>query len=170
MVCADPGLLIVGRICGVFGIRGWFKVHSYTHPRENIFDYTPWRLNIDQKWACYELAGARQHGKGLIAALRGWTDRDEVGELVGQEIAIQRQQLPKVAPDEYYWADLLEMDVVNTCGVALGKVVRLLPTGANDVLVVRGERERLIPFVKGIYVMAVHGNARQIEVAWDPED
>jgi 16S rRNA processing protein RimM len=160
---AEP--VILGRIAGVYGVRGWVKVFSETNPVENIFRYTPWLVN-DVERAVIEW---RRHGKGLIARLEQCDDRDAARALIGQPIATRRQQLPPPSSDEFYWVDLLGLAVETADGQPLGRVSHLLETGANDVLVVHGDRERLVPFVWGQYVLDVDFDAGRVRVDWDPD-
>lgn len=161
--------VILGRIAGVYGVRGWLKVFSETKPKENIFSYRPWLVRVDGEWQRLEVLDGRPHGKGLVAQLAGYDDRESARRLVGAPVAVQRQQLPPAAEGEYYWADLVGLRVVTPDGVELGRVDHLLETGANDVLVVNNGRERLIPFVQGQYVQQVDLDAGLIRVDWDPE-
>ncbi|HEY7872161.1 MAG TPA: ribosome maturation factor RimM [Rudaea sp.] len=160
-------LLTVGRIVGVHGVGGWVKIESYTEPRLRIFDYRPWRLML--AGSDFEIASAQGHeqGKGMVAKLSGCDDRDAAVALVGTEIQVPRSALPKAKRGEFYWADLEGLEVVTVDGVPLGKVSHLFATGANDVLVVRGERERLIPYVTGQFVKKVDLDAGRITVDWD---
>jgi 16S rRNA processing protein RimM len=116
-----------------------------------------------------DVADVRAQGQRVIALLEGYEDRDNARELLGSDILIRRNQLPPVAEDEHYWIDLLGMEVVTTQGVALGAVSEILETGAHDVLVVKGEQEHLIPFVKGVYIVSIDKAHRRIEVDWDPD-
>ncbi|HEX6832397.1 MAG TPA: ribosome maturation factor RimM [Rudaea sp.] len=160
--------ILVGRVVGVFGVEGWVKLESYTEPRARVFKYRPWFVRHAQGEV--EIAGVqgREQGKGLVARLPGCDDRDAAAALVGAEIRIFRSSLPKAKRGEYYWADLEGLEVSTNDGVSLGRVSHLFSTGANDVLVVRGERERMIPFVKGV-VVEVDTKAERITVDWDPE-
>lgn len=160
-----PRLLVLGRIAGLYGVRGWVRVFSETDPRDNILRYSPWCLGD----ARHEVAEGRVHGKGLVARLVGCDDRDQAALLVGQPIAIRRDQLPPPRPDEFYWADLEGLEVRTRDGVDLGTVDHLFATGANDVLVVRGERERLVPFIWGQVVEDVDFAAGVLRVDWDPD-
>lgn len=160
----------VGRISGVYGVRGWVRVYSYTDPREAILEYAPWWIaDADGGWYPGTLAEGRRHGKGVVARLEGCRDRDAALALVGREIAVSRSALPDSGPDRYYWVDLEGLRVQTRDARALGTVTGLLETGANDVLVVRGERERLIPFVIGRVVRKVDLARGVIEVDWDPD-
>jgi 16S rRNA processing protein RimM len=162
--------IVVGRITGLYGVRGWVKVFSHTQPRENILTYATWYLNRQGAWVASELETGRMQGKGVVAKLRGCDDRDAAAALMGIDVAIRREQLPDAASGEYYWADLTGLEVVNLDGVGLGIVDHLLETGANDVLVVlRDGEERLIPFVQGQFVKSVDLAEGVITVDWDPE-
>lgn len=162
-------LIELGRVSGLHGVLGWVRVHSDTEPRERILEYRPWLLRIDDRWQSREVETGRIHGKGLIAKLRGCEDRDSAAALVAATIAVRRDQLPALGPEEYYWADLIGIEVVTGDGESLGRVDRLLETGANDVLVVVGDRERLIPYLPGRAVQSVDLAARRMVVDWDPE-
>ncbi len=162
-------LLTVGRIVGIHGVDGWVKLESWTEPRLRIFSYRPWRLTL--AGSEFEVAAAQGHeqGKGMVAKLPGCDDRDAAAKLIGATIQVPRAALPKPKRGEYYWADLEGLAVVTVDGVDFGKVSHLFATGANDVLVVKGERERLIPFVTGQFVKEVDLKTGRITVDWDPE-
>lgn len=161
--------ITVGRISGLFGVRGWVKIFSHTQPRDNILSYSPWYLEIDGKWMPYELADGQAHGKGVIAHLKGIDDRDQAAAFIGKDIAIQRAQLPPAEKGEFYWIDLEGLTVVTREGRELGQVDHLMETGANDVLVVKGERERLIPYIMDQVIVQVDTQAGRIVVDWDPD-
>jgi 16S rRNA processing protein RimM len=161
--------ILLGRIVGAFGIRGEAKLESWTEPRLSIFRYQPWILrapNGEER----EMTGARgrESGKHLTANLPGVTDRDAVEAMRGTEIFVARSALPPPKPDEYYWVDLEGLAVSTVEGVELGTVSHLFSTGANDVMAVRGDRERLIPFVQSDFVQSVDFEANRIVVDWDP--
>ena len=134
---------------------------------EAILDYRPWLLG-EQK-SPVKIIDGRKQGKGLVALLPGFEDREQAITLVGQQIFVGRDQLPATAEGEYYWSDLEGLEVHTTNGDLLGRVDRLMETGANDVLVVRGEREHLVPFIQGQYIKRVDLEGGLIEVDWDPE-
>ncbi|MGA9575614.1 MAG: ribosome maturation factor RimM [Lysobacterales bacterium] len=157
----------LGYVSAVHGIRGWVKIHSWTRPMEAILQYQPWLLGEEKKPV--RILDGRLQGKGLAVLLPGFDDREQAAALVGLQIFVRRDQLPATAKDEYYWSDLEGLEVKTTGGVVLGRVVRLMETGANDVLVVRGNREHLVPFVQGQYVTRVDLEGGEIEVDWDPE-
>ena len=165
----SPEHVTVGHVTGVYGVQGWVKVHSFTDPSDNICHYDPWLVRIGGEWRLLEVCDTRRHGKTVIARLEGYEDRDTARALVGAEIAVRRDQLAEISEGEYYWADLVGLKVVTVSGKELGIVNHLIETGANDVLVVAGERERLIPFIRDEVVVAVDLDRGEIRVDWDPE-
>jgi 16S rRNA processing protein RimM len=157
----------MGRIVGLFGVRGWVKVFSYTDPREAILSYEGWLLGRKGDWKPAEVAEGQRHGKSVIAHFVGVDDRDRAAALVGSEIAVLREALPETAEGQYYWLDLIGLRVMHRDGTDLGEVQSMLQTGANDVMVVQGEQERLIPFVKNEVVISVDMVERIINVDWE---
>ena len=159
--------MLLGRIVGLFGVRGWIKVFSYTEPREAILDYDRWFMQQDGAWQTAKVVDGKRHGKSVIAQLDGIDDRDAAAELVGRDIAIERDEMPSPEDGSYYWSDLEGLQVVHRDGTELGRVAYLLETGANDVLVLEGEKERLIPFVAGKVILDVDIAAGVITVDWE---
>lgn len=166
---AASEMVPLGHISGVFGVRGWVKVHSDTEPRDNILSYSPWYLRRGDRWEARKLLDGHSQGKGLVARVQGCDDRDQAAALMGTLIAVPRKQLPALEQDEFYWSDLEGLRVVTTQGVELGQVSHLFSTGANDVLVVKGEHERLLPYVWDQVILGVDLEAGLIRVDWDPE-
>ncbi|MCB1757477.1 MAG: ribosome maturation factor RimM [Gammaproteobacteria bacterium] len=166
---ADGKLVPMGKVSGVFGLQGWVKVFSDTDPREGILDYKNWSLLNGREQSPVELEKGKRHGKGVIAKFKGVDDRNAASLLVGRTIAISRDELPALAGDEYYWSDLIGMEVVNTDGVALGLISSLFATGANDVIVVKADRERLIPWIREQVIKDIDMENRRMEVDWDPD-
>lgn len=161
--------ILLGRILGAFGVRGEVKVDSFTDPARALLKYQPWV--ISHRGAEREIDGVsgRETPKGLIASLPGIEDRDAAEALRGAELWVPRSRLPAPKPGEHYWVDLEGLAVVNREGVDFGTVSHLFDTGANDVIVVSGERERLIPYVPGQFVLDIDFEAGRITVDWDPE-
>jgi 16S rRNA processing protein RimM len=159
----------VGKISGVFGVKGWVKVFSFTDIRENILSYSPWLLKKDSETRLIAVIDGKLQGKAVVAQLDGVNDRDRAASLMGWDIFISPDQLPKVAKGEYYWSDLIGLNVETDRGIQLGAVDSLLETGANDVLVVKGERERAIPFLQGKTIINIDLDAGKIIVDWDPD-
>ncbi|HEX5340802.1 MAG TPA: ribosome maturation factor RimM [Gammaproteobacteria bacterium] len=161
--------VVIGKVTALFGVKGWVKLLSWTDPREDIVNYPSWQMKLDGEWCDRDLAEGRPQGKTIIARLEGITDRDQAVALIGAEIAIRRDQLPPVKPGEYYWDDLIGMEVRLTDGRSLGRVEAMMETGANDVLVVKGEHQRLIPFIREQVVREVDMEAGLIRVDWDAD-
>jgi 16S rRNA processing protein RimM len=158
---------LLGRISGLFGVQGWVKVFSFTRPREAILDYDRWFLSEDGEWRPTKVVEGKKHSKTVIVRLEGVDDRDQAAALIGKDIAISRDDLPKTEVGSYYWADLEGMQVLHRDGTELGEVAYLMETGANDVLVTKGERERLIPFIADQIILDVDFAKGIITVDWE---
>lgn len=161
--------VIIGRISGLYGVRGEVKVFSYTRPRERIFSYQPWLIKLESDWVEHELIKGSRRGRSLSALIEGIEDREKAGTLIGVDIAIYREQLPSLSEGEYYWYDLMGMEVVNRTGESFGYVTAIEETGANDVLLVQGQQRLLIPLVIGEIIKDVDMDNGRIQVEWDPE-
>ena len=157
----------MGRVAGLFGVRGWVKVHSYTEPREAILEYAGWKLAQGDGWRPVRLAEGKRHGKSVIARLHGYEDRDTAAGLVGARIGVDRESMPELEDGEYYWADLEGMAVIHKDGSAIGRVAYVMATGANDVLVTEGPAERLIPFIRDRVILDVDLDNGVISVDWE---
>jgi 16S rRNA processing protein RimM len=162
-------MLVLGKVSGVYGVQGWVKLFSYTEPRDGILDYKHCFIKEKGQWRELEITQGRVQGKGVVAKIKGCDDRDQAHLLIGSEIAITDDQLAELAEDEYYWKDLVGLSVINQDNIDLGTVANLMETGANDVLIVKGERERLIPFTQGVAVLEVNLADKVIRVDWDPD-
>ncbi|MFD1216234.1 MULTISPECIES: ribosome maturation factor RimM [Microbulbifer] len=173
-------LVTVGRLTSVYGIRGWVKVHSYTEPAENILQFNQWWLQNPKSsgsggWQPLEIDAGKRHGKGLIVHIKGVDDRDLAAQFCQRDVAVSATEMPQLDEGEFYWHQLQGLQVVSQYEgreYRFGEVVRLMETGANDVMVVRGgedDRERLIPYLPGEFIASVDLQARQITVHWDPE-
>lgn len=160
--------IVIGRVSGLSGLRGWVKLFSYTDPRANLLNFREVELGHENEWRRARLIEGRPHGKTLIGRFEGVEDRDQAAGLIDQEIAIRRGQLPEEEGD-VYWADLIGLEVVNVRGESLGIVDHLIETGANDVMVVSGERERLIPFVRESIVKEIDQDSGCILVDWEKD-
>lgn len=156
----------MGRIAAPYAVRGWVKIQTFTEYLDSLLDYPVWHLGKGGKWRAYEVIEAKVHSNHLIAQLEGVNDRNAAEALQGYEIAVPRAELPPAEEDEYYWDDIIGLEVVNLAGESLGKVAGLLESGAHDILrVVAGELERLIPFTDPI-VREVDTETGRIVVDW----
>ncbi len=168
--------ILLGKISGVHGIKGWVKVFSYTSPRLKITEYSQWYLKSkkDQSWVSTKLIEGKEQGKNIIARLDNIKYRDEAEALIGTEISIHKDQLEVLAENEYFWRDLIGLSVETIEGEKLGKIDWLFDTGSNDVIVIKETegvevKEHLLPFVFDDVIKSVDLETSLMIVDWDPE-
>ncbi len=159
--------VVLGRISGLYGVKGWVRVFSYTEPREAILDYRECLIGRDGNWESGQIAEGRKHGKTVVVRMAAIGDRDSAALLIGSDIAVERGALPAPKPGEYYWADLEGLKVVHRDGRELGAVAYMMATGAHDVMVVQGDNEILIPFVPEEIILDVDLAKGLIQVDWE---
>jgi 16S rRNA processing protein RimM len=157
--------VVMGRIAAPFGVKGWVKVQPFSEDPGALMDFESWRVGRGEQQKHYAVEAVQEHGNALVAKLDGVDDRDTAYALRGQEISVARSELPPPDENEYYWSDLIGLTAVNREGVILGQVDSLMESGAHDVLVIKGKREHLIPFVAAI-VGKVDLASGTIEVDW----
>ena len=161
-------LICVGHILGAHGIKGWVRIFSSTSPRENLVKYSPWVIEQGDENTVVNVTG-RIQGKNVVARLDGCDTRSQAEALTGCRILIAAAQLPDLQAGDYYWADLIGLTVESLQGEPLGVVSSMLETGADDVMVVKGDRERLIPFVIDHIVHEVDIERQRLVVDWLPD-
>lgn len=161
--------VLVGEIGAPFGVKGWVKVRSETEPPDNILKYSPWRIGEGEDSREYEVLDGKAHGPGVIARLAGITDRDQAALLRKAPIWVARDQFPELKRGQYYWTDLIGLEVRTPDGLLLGTIVDMLATGANDVMEVRGDRDRLVPFIMHEYIKSVDLDQGVVIADWDPD-
>jgi 16S rRNA processing protein RimM len=162
----DP--VVLGRVSGPFGIRGWVKIFSYTDPKEGILDYPAWQIEKGGRWQPVSVAEGQPHGKTVIARFEGVEDRDAALDFMRADIGVFRKDMPEAGDERYYWSDLEGLRVEEQSGDTLGVVAYLLETGANDVMVIeRDGKEILVPFVIGAVVKDVDLAGGVIRVDWE---
>ncbi len=157
----------MGRVAAPFGIKGWIKVQTFTETIDGLLGYEMWWLGSGDSWEKYCIEDGVVHGKVILAKLLGAETREVVATLKGLEVAVPREALPE-AEGMVYWTDLVGLRVVNREGIYLGTVDSLLDNGAHGVMVVHGDRERLIPFVP-VHVDGVELDAGRILVDWQQD-
>ncbi len=174
--------VLLGHITGTSGLKGWVKVHSDTDPRTNIFGFKSWWLEQAGAWTQVDVLQGRPQGKTIVVHIKGFDTPESAGPLTGAKIAVSRLDLPKPSAGEYYWRDLIGMQVVTVDGVKLGPIDRLFETGANDVAVVKDCRDQpeeeagankhkevLVPWLVPDVITEVNIGERLITVDWDPD-
>lgn len=166
--------VVLGKLTSPHGIKGWLKVYAYTNPLDSIFDYPEWWVRQGGNLERYRVIQGRRQGKGLVVQLDGVNDRNAAESFVQAEIIMPKDALPELADGEYYWHQLEGLEVWTQAGERLGRVTGLLETGANDVMIVRGDRdaidrrERLLPYLPGDVITEVDIEAGRMRVDWDP--
>ncbi len=176
----------LGRIQDAWGIKGWIRILPHSADTEALFAASQWFLQPPEaRFARGFLAFSgcvsvsveeiKAHADGLVARLEGVNDRNAAEALKGARIYLSRSAFPATPDGEYYWVDLIGLDVVNREGAHLGVVRDLMPTGPHSVLVleyteqtsegVEQVAERMIPFVAA-YVDDVNQAERKITVDW----
>lgn len=162
--------VVLGKIAEPYGIRGWIKIYPHADDPLDWAKMPVWWVGREgqAEWASQKLLGCKLHGKAIVAQLEGVQDRTSAESLKGLLVGAPKASLPALPPNEYYWADLEGLQVLNQNSILLGKVVGLIETGANDVLRVQDQEgaERLLPYVDAV-VKSVDLSANQIRVEWE---
>lgn len=161
-------IVVLGRLADPYGLRGWLKLNVFADDPAAWAEMPVWWMARDgEPWREVGLKSLKFHGDSVLVLLEGIDDRTAAEAMKGVLVGAPREALPQTGEDEFYWADLIGLNVVNSAGEVLGKVVGLLETGANDVLRVVAEdnTERLLPFVSAV-VLAVDQDAGVIRVEW----
>lgn len=161
-------MVVMGRIVAPYGIFGWLKIQPDTETLDGLLDYPEWWLGRGDQWQKYEVEAAKIHSNTILVKLKGVSDRDAAFAMKSKQVAVRRTALPEPEDGEYYWSDLIGLQATNLQGVDLGKITEIFETGANDVMVVKGERERLVPFIDQV-VLDVDLEAKTMQVDWDAE-
>lgn len=161
-------MLLVGKISGVFGIKGWVKIFSYTENKNNICRYLPLYQSKNSQQSPLEIETIKPHGKTIIAKINGINNPEQAQLLLGKRLYISSEQRPKTTKNEYYWSDLVGLNVVNQSNKPLGVVRDLLSTGANDVLVIQGgDKKYLVPYVR-THILSIDLHKKQMVLATEP--
>lgn len=159
----------MGRFGRPHGVKGYLVVHSYTEPEDNILNYPEWYIKRQGEWQKLNRLNEESAGKNILVLIEGYENREIAKALTNQEIAVCQASLPALEQGEYYWHELIGMAVINLNGDQLGTVVRLLPTGSHDVLVIEGEKRYLIPYVPEVFIVEIQKDKRLIKVQWDKD-
>ncbi|WP_372738692.1 ribosome maturation factor RimM [Neptunomonas sp.] len=171
----NDDVTVIGQITSVYGVKGWVKIFSHTEPMDSILTYSPWLTKVDGQWKPLKVEAAKQHGKGFIAKLVGINDRDVARKFCGMDIAIETSLLPSLEEGEFYWSQLENLTVYTLSGQLLGRVSHLMETGANDVIIVKGDaesidrRERMIPYLPDQVIKEIDLESGTMRIDWDPE-
>lgn len=160
--------IVIGHFGQSYGIKGWIKVNSHTDPVDNIIMYRQWQIYHHGQWQTAEITDIKRQGNVIIAKLANCHTPEEAKLYTNDAIAIFRHQLPPLTPEEHYWVDLIGLQVINHQGINLGVVDHLFETGANDVLVIKGDKQRLVPYIQNV-IQSVDLIEKKIIVNWDAD-
>jgi 16S rRNA processing protein RimM len=159
-------LVVMGRVIAPFGVKGWLKIRPFTEKPDGLLRHpTLWLGRNDSEWREVALHEASVNGEVVVAKLEGIDTPEAAAKWRHWDVAVTRSELPPHEAGEYYWVDLIGLEVMNVQGESLGRVDHLMDNGAQSVLVVAGDKERLIPFVDQ-YVQEVDVVGGKIRVDW----
>ena len=157
--------VVLGQIGGAFAVQGWVRIQSYTDPAGNILEYGRWQLGRAGEWREVEVEDGKVTAKGVLAKLAGVATPEDARLVTGSQIAVGRDELPEPAPGEYYWSDLEGLQAIGRAGELLGRIEEFRTTPGGPVVVIRGERQRWVPFVKE-RIVAVDLDAGRVVLDW----
>lgn len=160
--------VIIGKVGGTYGVKGWMHIQSFTDPIDNILAYDSLDFRLRNGWKTLNIANGKLHGKGIVLQVEGCATPEAAKQYTHCELAVFRDELPELGDNEYYWRDLQGMQVVAEDQTSLGVVEYMFATGSNDVMVVKGEQEHLIPFIPQS-IVNVDEEQGIITVRWDPD-
>jgi 16S rRNA processing protein RimM len=161
--------VVIGRFGRPHGVKGFITVQSFTESRDDLLSYTNWHIADGDGWQPLNVLQTQVNQKSILAQIAGFNTPEQVAAFTNKEIAVLRQQLHDLPPDEYYWHQLIGLHVIDKQGIELGLVTEILPTGSNDVLIVNGETRHLIPYLPQQVVIDVNLKQGQITVDWDAD-
>jgi 16S rRNA processing protein RimM len=170
-------IIVLGKVVDSYGLRGALKIHPFADDPQSWGAMPYWWLGREgdalEAWRRVHLIHCREQSGLLIVTLEGVIDRDASESLRGMLVGAPREELPATESGEYYWGDLVGLEVVNVQGQTLGKVAGLIAAAGNDVLQVMDEeskvgKERLLPFVD-VVVREVNVAERRILVDWEAD-
>lgn len=163
----EPLVVAIGQVGAPYGVRGLVKINSFTEPPENVVRLTPWLIQQDGQWQTVTVEDLKPHGDKYVARLNACSSPEEAQHYTQQLIGIERHYLPALDKKHYYWADLIGLTVVNKDNMTLGTLDYMMETGSNDVMVVKGAKESVIPFIMDDVVLTVDLPRGVITVDWD---
>ena len=157
--------VVLGQVGGAFGVQGWVRIHSYTDPPANILEYGRWQLGRAGQWREVEVEDGKVTAKGVLAKFAGVETPEDARLATGSQIAVGREELPAPAPGEYYWSDLEGLQAFGREDRLLGRIEEFRTTPAGPVVVIRGERQHWVPFVKE-RIVSVDLDAGRVVLDW----
>lgn len=164
----DGDFIALGKLGKPYGVKGWLKLYPFTDSPDNLLNYTDWFLQKKSDTSPIAVEHIQPQGKAFIVKLAGVETPEAASLLTHGLIGIQKAALPPSAHEkgEFYWVELEGLKAIHVSGAVLGIVTGLMETGAQDVLIVRGEKEYLFPYVWKEVIQSVDLNAGEIWVDW----
>lgn len=159
----------IGKFGKTHGVKGFIRVYSETGELDVLSNSLPWHKKSKSNFELIDLDNVKSLPEYLLVHVRGFDTPEDAKKLTNQLVYVKREQLPELDAGTYYWDDLTECQVINLEGVVLGVVDEVMETGAHDVLVLKGDKRRLVPFVKDRVVKSVDLKGKVITVDWDPD-
>ena len=168
MITQNDDYILVANIGKPIGLKGWIKINSYTRPEENIRNYKQFFLGKKKEFVTF--GQIKKSGKNLITKLNNYDSIEEVEKFKNFDVFIKSSELPELKENQFYWKDLIDMEVESIGGEFFGKVIEIIEAGSNDVIVVKDKKKKsiLIPFIFGTYIKEVKEN--KIYVNWERDD
>jgi len=162
-------IVVMAKVLVPYGVNGWVKVYSFTEKLESFLQYKKLFLSKDQKnWIEIKVIDIKLHGKTIVANFLEIANRTQAENYKGYLIGVPKNLLPRLKEEQYYWSDLIGCEVLNLQNISFGLVDTFIETGANDVIVVKGDKERLIPYTTEA-VLKVDTINRKIMVDWNED-
>lgn len=165
---SDEKIVVIGRLGRPHGINGWMRIISFTEPEESLLDYPDWFIERGDLWEPIAPEDSKIQSGMILVKFPGCDNPEQARLYTNANIAITRDQLPALANDDYYWTDLEGLTVVNKQGAELGVIDHLFATGSNDVMVVKGVVEHLVPYIKHV-VLEVDLKNKRMLVDWEED-
>jgi len=169
MMAESEQYLVMARIGKTYGVKGWLKIYSHTDPVTNIFEYKPWFIKQGNKWINLEIDDEQQKGNDLLVHVKGYDSPEVAKQLTGLDIVINKKQLPKLSEGEFYWHELIGLEVFTIAEQHLGKVIQVMNNAAHPILEIQGEKKHLVPLVMEKFIHDIDFKEKKIVVNWDPE-
>jgi 16S rRNA processing protein RimM len=158
--------VVMAKVLGPFGVRGWVKIQPYTEEPDSLVQYTTWWLRVGEEWREVALEESERHAGHMVARLRGCLTREDAARYSGAQVAVDRQAMPNAREGEFYRDDLVGLTVMNLSDENLGNVTEIFENGAHPILRVGWTGgERLLPFIPQV-VSSIDIEAGEIRVDW----
>lgn len=163
--------VVVGRFGRAHGIKGWITLQSFTEPQDNILTYQPLHIQIKKTWCPIRILGHEMKGEKLLVQVEKYPSREDLSFLSNLDLAVPRSVLPKLAEDNFYLHDLIDLKVYNLDHDELGQVQEVMSTGASDILVIlKGKTKILIPLIWDVFIKSIDLDKKQIQVDWEQDE